>query len=520
MICKENNDFLFEEQNYQPQPEQLEEKEKQEQPEEIKQQEQPEEIKQQEQSEEIKQQEQLQEKEKQEQPEEIKQQEQSDEFKQQEQLQEKEKQEQLQEKEKQEQSEEIKQQEQLQEKEQQEQSEEINQQEQSEEKEKLINQLQLDENKILLLNDANKKLQILDDKHLNKDNNIIFVYCPPKVGSTSLVSSLRLYTLNYYTVIHIHDELMLKILYGIENVTIKDIINYNSFLGKNVIVIDIYRTPIEQKISSFFEKIGSFHFNNYDEKLNTYDINKVINRFNKIFPYLSRHDYYRNIYNIEFPDSFDYEKKYLCVEKYGVKYLKLRLKDSNDWGTILNNFIVVKINTINDYETNKKVIKDLFEKFLSSYKIPKNLLEIIENCDSLKYYYSPMEKEEYLNMWRDKTSEYFSCYNENEYNLYKQLSFENQHICDFKGFHYLDDGCLCVACSIKRKKVIHELQFSDNKNPEKIIHSKSILEYKNKVNEYRKNVLETIKNNLIKNSLKKNNNKKNKLFNFNIMKPV
>ena len=34
-------------------------------------------------------------------------------------------------------------------------------------------------------------------------------------------------------------------------------------LGKNVYVIDVYRSPIECKISTFFEKVGVYHFNNF-----------------------------------------------------------------------------------------------------------------------------------------------------------------------------------------------------------------------------------------------------------------
>ena len=80
-------------------------------------------------------------------------------------------------------------------------------------------------------------------------NNIIFVYTPPKVGSTSLVSSLRISLSNTFSIIHIHDEIMLNYFTGIQNVTINEIIQYNKHIGKNVYVIDIYRTQIERNIS-------------------------------------------------------------------------------------------------------------------------------------------------------------------------------------------------------------------------------------------------------------------------------
>jgi uncharacterized protein (UPF0218 family) len=103
---------------------------------------------------------------------------------------------------------------------------------------------------------ANERLLIKDNSNEEKDKNLIFIYCPPKVGSTSLVSSLRLFACEKFTVLHVHGEEMLKTIYNID-VSINEIINYNSSLGKNIYVIDIYRTPIERKISEFFQKSPS-----------------------------------------------------------------------------------------------------------------------------------------------------------------------------------------------------------------------------------------------------------------------
>ena len=84
-------------------------------------------------------------------------------------------------------------------------------------------------------------------------NNYIFIYTPPKVGSTTLVSSLRVSLGRSYNIIHIHDEVMLSVLTGINGVNVNDIIQYLASNGKEVYVIDVYRTPIERKMSEFFE---------------------------------------------------------------------------------------------------------------------------------------------------------------------------------------------------------------------------------------------------------------------------
>ena len=72
---------------------------------------------------------------------------------------------------------------------------------------------------------------------------------------------------------------------------------------------------------------------------NKYNIEKVVNRFNKIAPYLANGDHFIDKYNINIPEHFDYINKYLLVEENGIKYIKLRLKDSAIWGNILTNIL-------------------------------------------------------------------------------------------------------------------------------------------------------------------------------------
>jgi hypothetical protein len=132
-----------------------------------------------------------------------------------------------------------------------------------------------DPKKIELLKFANSVLNI----NKSKLNKIIFIYSKPKVGSTSLVTSIRIFASNIYNVIHVHDEKMLEVLSNITDLTVNEIIIYNKYIGKEVFVIDVYRSPIERKISTFFEKIDSIHFNNTCENINKYSIDRLFNRF-------------------------------------------------------------------------------------------------------------------------------------------------------------------------------------------------------------------------------------------------
>jgi len=323
----------------------------------------------------------------------------------------------------------------------------------------------------------NECLGINDDFSIEKNKNIIFIYTPPKVGSTTLVSSIRINACGKFTVLHLHNEIMLKILYNITDVTVLEIIKYNKILGKNVYVIDIYRSPIEQKISTFFENIHSFHFNVPIENLNTFEINRIIKRFNQVFPHLQTNDNYRNKYDIEYPETFDFVNKYLIKQKDGITYCKIRLKDSAEWNTILKKILGIEIFIVNDYETDKKPIHHLFSLFKLYYKIPINLYKMIEEDTNLQYYYSSQERDSYLTMWSQKMNSIFApVFTKEEYLFYTDVALDNQYISEIQMDHYIDLGCLCMACCRKRGLMLLKVRNGEVVT-EKINHTSAAKEY-------------------------------------------
>lgn len=352
---------------------------------------------------------------------------------------------------------------------------------------------------------ANDK--IFSKKRQNNINNegIIFVYTPPKVGSTTLVSSLRISMASKYTIIHIHDEVMLETLTGIKNVTINDLIKYNAEIGKKIYVIDIYRTPIERKMSEYFEKISCYHFNNKEENINKYDLKLLINRFNKLFPYLGKGDHYLEKYDIPTKLPFDHNKKYIIQEINNITYIKLRLVDSDEWGTILTNIFGTQVVVINEYRTENKPIGEIFKRFKNEYKLPVNFLNDIKKDKYLHYYFVFEEVYEYIYMWNEKITDVFVPYTENEYKIYMEISLENccQDLIQFE--HYIDNGCICSLCKTKRD-IIFSKVVKGEKITERIDHNQLINELikdnlKDKIIKKRINTINT--NNVVNNDVNK-----------------
>jgi hypothetical protein len=358
------------------------------------------------------------------------------------------------------------------------------------------------------MKDINARLGIQDDLTVEKNKKLIFVYCPPKVGSTTLVSSLRLSASDKLTILHLHNEIMLKVLYNITDVTINEIIQYNKQLGKKIYVIDIFRTPIEHKMSSLFENIDTFHFNTTVDDLKTYDIKKIITRFNNLFPHLAPSDHFKDKYDIVVPEKFDFEKKYILVEKNDIRYIKLRLKDSNHWRDILRSILHSDIFLVNDYETDSKSVKDVYLNFKDNYKIPNNLLENIKNSVSLSYYLNDEERNEYIQNWQNKsTDESHTSYTTDEYNLYNKITLENHHMSEIQTDHYMDCGCICVACDRKRRIVLEKVKRGEQ-TKERIIHEETKTEYIiDTVNTIKNKVMNKIN---ILSKVKQNNEKRNR----------
>lgn len=335
----------------------------------------------------------------------------------------------------------------------------------------------ISEAKLSILKKINSTMKV-DDPKINK---LIFVYCPAKVGSTSLVSSLRLSVSHLYKIIHIHDETMLEVLTGFRGVTILEIIQYNIFLKKNVIVIDIYREPLEKKMSEFFGKLSSYHFNTSNRRVETYAMERISERFNEIFPHIATGDYYLEKYPEIIacpPTSFDFTNKFLIHKKNNLTLLKIRLRDASEWSSILKSALDIDVTIIKDYEREFLPLGALYRRFKKKYRIPENFVTLIQDDRFFKFYLTKEEQSEYLDRLVDISVSPCSHFTEDEYKIYTLISTKNQCEPDVESQHYFDEGCVCLNCIRMRRVILHDLKCG--REPRcKMIHKEVIAKIKN-----------------------------------------
>lgn len=294
--------------------------------------------------------------------------------------------------------------------------------------------------------------------------DLIILYCPEKVGSTSIVSSIRISAGDKYMVFHTHENKIADIVNLGNIIRVEDLIMNNKIINphtnqfRKIYLIDIFRTPIERKISCFFQKISEIHFNNSEINISKYPIEKIFKRFNDLFVHHNEIDYFNEIYNCGRIEKFDFDSKYVLKEIDNVFYIKLRLQDSKYWGDILTKILKTPIYMCHDYQTVNKNIGELYAIFKNTYKLPYNYYQLIEQDKMLNIYLTTDEKNKYLREWFEKiTSEYIP-WTELEYKFYYKISEENKFYCaNTSNLHYNDDGCVCLSCREKRKIVQYNL---------------------------------------------------------------
>lgn len=295
----------------------------------------------------------------------------------------------------------------------------------------------------------------LEDPTLYRD--IVLMYSPPKVGSTSLLTSIRKAASDRFFTLHTHEPVIFDCVADKPNsIMVSDVLRNTSVFNvtekraRRVFVIDVYRTPIERKMSEFFHELSTLHFIKAGIDTDAYSLEKLTRRFNDMLPHMGDVDYFADRFDSDTNELFDRDNRFITVVKDGVTYIKLRFKDIAEWGKILAPILgIAAFDLVRDNETGG----EMYRRFVDAYSLPYNYFKQLEDDAQLKRYYDFGERHEYLSKWWNKMPHMGSHipWTLTEYTFYTRLCKDNQTHFRMLTEHYRDDGCLCSVCCGARR---------------------------------------------------------------------
>ena len=215
-----------------------------------------------------------------------------------------------------------------------------------------------------------------------------FVIAGCRCGSNTLHKTL---VNNGFTSRRGHNPHHYKMLYKDKN-----FFEYIDDDDEEITIIDVYRTPIERKLSMFFKKLE-----NNSDKLNDKGVAYFNRAFCRDFLYADGYDHFSEAvilrYNLIIPD-FDFEKGYIKIKKGKITYVKLLFSDIKRWGDILSEVFGKKIRI---YEDNIST----YSKYLETKKclvITNPIYNFIRTDPIMKKNMTEEDRENYLNFWRER----------------------------------------------------------------------------------------------------------------------
>jgi hypothetical protein len=186
-----------------------------------------------------------------------------------------------------------------------------------------------------------------------------------------------------------HNSQHYKFLYKDE-----DILDYIDG-DEEITLIDVYRPPIERKLSMFFKNI--MNNSNLREKT-VEDLNSA---FCYYFKNINGYNHYSNFiipkYKLNIP-NFDFEKGYVKVTQGKITYVKILFSDIHRWGDILSEVFKKKIRIYEDNITTKQKYKETRD----CLRINKIIYNFIIKDPYLKKNMTELDRENYLNFWRER----------------------------------------------------------------------------------------------------------------------
>ena len=224
-----------------------------------------------------------------------------------------------------------------------------------------------------------------------KDFDSIFIHQYGRVGSHTLLGSLEPHHDN---VIHTH----------------MPIYNEPRFKSHKKLIITVSRNFYDRQISAFFLKLCEPDHNCFGycsrEDLATIKVDLKMTEFfkkgniNFLKNRLDHPNYFTNLYrslgaNL-LSEPFDHIKKYKIVNvpERNLVILSLRFEDLHLWGNILSNIFNKDISIKKQNLTLRKpIVPELMEKFKRDYKYSQEEIDLIEESDTMTYFYTDQENE-------------------------------------------------------------------------------------------------------------------------------
>jgi hypothetical protein len=216
----------------------------------------------------------------------------------------------------------------------------------------------------------------------------VYINCSGKSGSKTLEKTLS----KYYKCLHTHGNYYFSKYISKDNINLYDCVKESMKMHKNVYIIDSYRTPFERAFSSSFQ-------NNKNTTVENFNNNLIIGEnYSCIDETLYE-------FNLNLPDEFDFEKKYIEIIHENLHIIKLRLNDINDWGNILSNIFCKEIIIESENLSKDKIYYDNYKVFLENITIPRQYFDNIINSKDFKYYNTTEEQNNYINKWKNRIND-------------------------------------------------------------------------------------------------------------------
>jgi len=232
-----------------------------------------------------------------------------------------------------------------------------------------------------------------------KLDDFVFVFCGGKCGTSTLFQTFK--NNGYDTLVTHGLEYYNNHLRSENSRSITEILEDTSNEYKNVYFFDSYRTPIERKISSFFQNIH-LTFPNYNELSTDYLINYFDKNLLKDIEEVHPIDEMLTYYNVPLFKTFDFSKGYniitqKCSNGTNKIFVKLLFKDIHIWDKILTEIMGKQIILYNENLSKNKNYYKLYNEFKKKYKVPKWYIDnYLINDINFKIYNNKKDQDEYI----------------------------------------------------------------------------------------------------------------------------